>query len=740
MYQQFFQFRRLPFQLTPDPHFFFFTARHEEAFNQAFFGVKERKGFMVLTGEVGTGKTTLSRLLIEHVGQHTRSALLFNPNLTTVELLQSINHDFGIADQSYSKKVLTDTLNQFLLEQLLHGGNALLIIDEAQTLPIECLEEIRLLSNLETPRAKLLQILLIGQPELGDKLALPQLRQLNQRITIRANLTPLEPQEVVDYIQFRLWRAGGREAVHFEPAALDLVVRYSGGIPRLVNAICDRALLAAYVRGTRLINGHLMYQAIGELKPMLPETESPPAYLTEEVRDQPTRAKLDPTTRLALAGLVSLLIGLSIVWWKAESFSQLFPSVLFAKERLEFNVLTKPRELLDDLESRWAALTELLPSLDRPASDGDTSAGKSVVHEPTPSGTVVKDSPGHAADQPPQRLPLSPLFSSVMTEAFDSRNETTPSSRRRLDDVDDAQAPRGAPVVAPKGQPRVPAVIQHPAPEESPLPAVEPATFDLWPMELRNDHTAWPFDAERPIDWDDGISVENTAGEPEPDSVSTASRWFLDDELVLRVESESMAEWAALLMLLRQWGALTDLTDQVTVDHSSAIAERYRLKFVELFLSIDELLKLDYPSVVMRKQPGAEGGGHAVVLSRVAGDDVIVLDPLAGWISRPLSSIGGELSGPVWVLWRPLNGWRWPGPIDGVDPVIGWLQRHLRDAHLYQGSIDGLLGPETEEALQRLATQRGLAPLTAQSPLLEMMISQFLAPSGFPRLHQDVAG
>jgi type II secretory pathway predicted ATPase ExeA len=335
MYQQFFQFRRLPFQLTPDPHFFFFTARHEEAFNQARYCVKERKGFMMLTGEVGTGKTTLSRLLIEHLGPRVNSSLLFNPNLTTVELLQAINRDFGVADQSYSKKILTDALNQFLLEQLLQGGNAVLVVDEAQTLPIECLEEIRLLSNLETPQAKLLQILLVGQPELDEKLALPQLRQLNQRITLRAHLAPLESQEVADYIQYRLWRAGGREAVHFEPAAIDLVFRYSQGVPRLINALCDRALLAAYVRGTRLISGYLMGQAIGELTPILPVPEPPPPHLTREApAPPPPRAgHPDPTLRVAWFGLSLLVAGLLLIWWRSGSIESRFPTALMAYEQ-----------------------------------------------------------------------------------------------------------------------------------------------------------------------------------------------------------------------------------------------------------------------------------------------------------------------------------------------------------------------------------------------------------------------
>ncbi|MEW6324710.1 MAG: AAA family ATPase [Nitrospirota bacterium] len=639
MYQQFFQFRRLPFQLTPDPHFFFFTARHEEAFNQALYGVKERKGFMVLTGEVGTGKTTLSRLLIEHLGARVHSSLLFNPNLTTVELLQSINHDFGIHDQSYSKKILTDYLNQFLLDRLMQGGNALLVVDEAQTLPIECLEEIRLLSNLETPRAKLLQILLVGQPELTDKLALPQLRQLNQRITLRAELAPLSPQEVADYIQYRLWRAGGRETVHFEPAAIELVCRYSQGIPRLINALCDRALLAAYVRGTRRISGFVMGQAVGELTPMLATAEPPPPYLTHEEptpRPELHRAtRPDAARRLALLGLASVLIGLFLVWWRADTPGRRFPTASLAQPAAE------------RAESPISDLSAPLPP-EAPGSD-----------------TRV-----------PAHLPLFPA------------------------ELITASAPQDAP------------------------PQVEP-----WPPALRIDHAelSVSFPAEEIAE--EPVSVVRASIEAPP-----AEELYLDAEGVMRAATPEQRERAAALMLLRAWGVPVPWSpgEAAPVDPITLVHE-HRLEIMDIPLTVEELMKLDYPAIVYR--PGGDHGEPPApaVWLRVQDHEAILLDPRAGLIRRPVQEFAGELAGEARLLWRPLNGWRWPGPIDGPDPVIGWMQRRLRDRQLYRGAVDGLLGPETEQALQRLAAQRGLTgPLT--NPLVELLISQLLAPAEFPRL------
>ena len=266
MYLPFFGFKEPPFKLSPDPRFFFSSKKHQEAFSHILYGLKERKGFIVITGEVGTGKTTLCRLLLAKLDPTVRTALLFNPQLTTVELLQSINQDFGLKGEGQTKKALLDELNRFLLDLLAQGGNALLIIDEAQLLTPECLEEIRLLSNLETDQSKLIQILLIGQPELKETLSKHELRQLRQRISILYEIEPLDREEVAAYIQSRIEVAGGKEKVAFAPKAFDRIYAFSKGFPRLINIVADQALLAAYVANTTFISDTIVQQAVEELK------------------------------------------------------------------------------------------------------------------------------------------------------------------------------------------------------------------------------------------------------------------------------------------------------------------------------------------------------------------------------------------------------------------------------------------------------------------------------------------
>jgi general secretion pathway protein A len=268
MYEKFFHFSELPFNLTPDPRFFFFSKKHEEAFEHILFGIKQRRGFIVISGEVGIGKTTLCRLLLDRldkIDSRLKTALIFNPSLTTIELLQAINRDYGIKHQSSSKGELVSELNSFLLRELSLGGNALLIIDEAQNLSTECMEEIRMLSNLETEKEKLIQILLVGQPELQAKLGLQELRQLNQRITLRYHIQPLDLEETRAYIGYRLKVAGGQDRVLFTPKALERIYQASSGIPRLINAICDKALLAAFVDEARVVNENCVSKALPEL-------------------------------------------------------------------------------------------------------------------------------------------------------------------------------------------------------------------------------------------------------------------------------------------------------------------------------------------------------------------------------------------------------------------------------------------------------------------------------------------
>ncbi len=267
MYKKFFGLAEDPFNLTPDSRFLFLSERHKEALVALTYGVLERKGFILLTGEIGSGKTTVCRAFVNRLMERhdVRFALILNPGLSELELLKAINDEFQIPSFYNTKRGLIDELNRFLIDQNAKGNNVVLIIDEAQTLDPAVLEQIRMLSNLETETQKLLQIVLIGQPELRDTLALSQLEQLNQRIAVRYHLTPLTESEVLEYIRHRLNVAQAVATIEFTPEALRLLYTASRGIPRRINVICDRALLACYAEATYTVDERIMRKAIAEV-------------------------------------------------------------------------------------------------------------------------------------------------------------------------------------------------------------------------------------------------------------------------------------------------------------------------------------------------------------------------------------------------------------------------------------------------------------------------------------------
>ncbi len=265
MYESYYGFLEKPFNLTPDPKYLYLSARHTEAVAHLEFGRRERGGFIVITGEVGTGKTTLARYFLGNLGDQAATAVVLYPALTAAELLRSILDDLHAPVHGNSLKDLVDALHQFLLESHAAGRNVVLLIDEAQDLSPEVLEQIRLISNLETDTEKLIQIVLMGQSELQELLGRRELRQLAQRVTARYHLAPLNREETEGYIRHRLRIAGGEGKVAFSPGALSAVHRHSGGVPRLVNLICDRALLAGYVEGTRAIHAGMVLRAAREV-------------------------------------------------------------------------------------------------------------------------------------------------------------------------------------------------------------------------------------------------------------------------------------------------------------------------------------------------------------------------------------------------------------------------------------------------------------------------------------------
>ena len=266
MYLDYYGLTEPPFDLTPNPRFLFFSPKHREAFNHLLYGIRERKGFVQLTGEVGAGKTTLCRAMLEKLGDPFATALILNPVLSADQLMKAVAMEFGLDVRGLDRLETVESINRFLLEQAEQQRDAVLIIDEAQDLNNDLLEQVRLLSNLETDDRKLLQIVLMGQPELRDRLNAFELRQLRQRITVRYHLRSLTRSEVGQYVHHRLQVSGAEGAPYFTGAALWRIYGYSQGVPRLVNAVCDKCLLAGFVQQRDRIDFRMVGLAVRELE------------------------------------------------------------------------------------------------------------------------------------------------------------------------------------------------------------------------------------------------------------------------------------------------------------------------------------------------------------------------------------------------------------------------------------------------------------------------------------------
>jgi len=267
MYAEFFGLKENPFTLSPEPRYLFMSEHHRDALNCLIYGIKEKKGFVLLSGDIGLGKTTICRSLLNSLDDSVETALIFNTAVSEMDLLETILTEFGIRirKDAKTKKAYIDALNKFLLKNYAAGKTAVILIDEAQNLSYGVLEQLRMLSNLETEQEKLLQIILIGQPELKATLVQPALRQLNERITVRCSLQPLSPVEVASYIEHRLKVAQNPGWLKFTASAIRLIYRFSEGIPRRINALCDRALLIAYTKNTMKINRRIVKLAAGDI-------------------------------------------------------------------------------------------------------------------------------------------------------------------------------------------------------------------------------------------------------------------------------------------------------------------------------------------------------------------------------------------------------------------------------------------------------------------------------------------
>lgn len=268
MYSDFFGFKEKPFTLTPNPQFVFLSRSHSEVFAQLQYGIDSHAGFVAMTGEVGTGKTTLLRTLLSLLdsGRY-RSALIFNSALSADQLLANVCREFGLEAAEQGRLGLLEALNRFLVDQHASGQTVVLVVDEAQNLAPDVLEQVRMISNMETDQDKLIQIVLAGQPELDALLARQDLRQLNQRITVRCRLNPMGYRDAAEYVNHRLQVAGCRIPGLFSRGALRRIYRYSGGIPRLINVACEQALVMAWTRESPLVTGRIVSRMLAENAP-----------------------------------------------------------------------------------------------------------------------------------------------------------------------------------------------------------------------------------------------------------------------------------------------------------------------------------------------------------------------------------------------------------------------------------------------------------------------------------------
>ncbi len=266
MYENHFSFKCKPFELVPNPDFLFLSRSHKKAMTYLDYGIKEKTGFMLLTGEIGSGKTTIVRNLIKSLNNAVKLSQVNNTKVSSKQLISMINEDFGMNVKGKEKTILLSELNEFLIDQYARGLQPILLIDEAQNLTQDLLEEIRLLSNLETDRAKLLQIILVGQPELKKTLMLPGLVQLRQRITINYHIIPLTVDETAKYIKHRLIVAGNPDVIDLKEDMVSLIYQFSRGIPRLINILCDFALLTTYVEGEKVVSSDTVKEVISDLE------------------------------------------------------------------------------------------------------------------------------------------------------------------------------------------------------------------------------------------------------------------------------------------------------------------------------------------------------------------------------------------------------------------------------------------------------------------------------------------
>ena len=681
MYLDYFGLSEASFSITPDPQYLFLSEQHREALAHLLYGAGENGGFVLLTGEVGTGKTTICRAFLEQTPEPVDVALVLNPALTAVELMQAICHEFGVETPAHqdSAKVLVDHLNSFLLEAHARGRHPVLVIDEAQNLRPQVLEQVRLLTNLETPKHKLLQIFLIGQPELREILASRELRQLNQRITARFHLNPLSARETAAYVDHRVTVAGVQRPL-FSAAALREVHRRSRGVPRLVNLICDRALLGAAVSRRLQVTPPIVRRAAREL-------------LGDR---QPQRHLSRRQSPLAMAAALVLALGLGgwLGGWLGGS-----------------GLLEQARQQLDQARLVWSALQ----------SDEPLAAGE-AMKETGATADVAAEASDATADA---------------TEASDATVNATEASAATADATEAPGASKANGATAARSEAMLAGKIMakdRSAATNAAKPDANTASEQaMAAAHAESDQAAMLADTAALVPAAPNVSDASDAPEA-PDAV--IPRIALA-RIAPQVPEAALGELSELLLeeheslpaLLRPWGHAPDAAaDCASVFELGLDCERSSERWSDLRL-------FDRPAVLELMLDGQPR--HALITG--IDDEYAVLAHGDRRRRVAIANLDERWSGDVLMLWRlPPSGTRLIGP-STTGEAVSWLRQRL--AALPDATLTDLSSPrynaDVQSAVRAFQRARGLEVDGIAGPRTLILLNNALADTEIPRLSQS---
>lgn len=699
MYPNYFGLKEASFSITPDPQYLFLSEQHREALAHLLYGAGESGGFVLLTGEVGTGKTTVCRAFLEQLPDGVDVALVLNPAMTAVELLHAICDEFrlDVPAEEQSAKALVDRLNQFLLDAHANGRRPVLIIDEAQNLRPKVMEQIRLLTNLETTKHKLLQIFLIGQPELREIVASPELRQLNQRITARFHLRPFNARETAAYVDHRVIIAGVERPL-FTPAALRRVHRYSGGVPRLINLLCDRSLLGAAVSRKMQVTPEIVTNAAREVR-----GSADPAL--------PRRGR-------GLAVAASVLLALTGgVWIGASGLLDQLPLQLTAWTTPDdvLPAASTPESVAEDEQNASPIVASVEPPPE-PAAEGAAEEGA----EGAPNGTTdasasipLDESPARSsADRPEQKLDVAVAKSASASETVSAETAKTEAASAIGKSVAESRDPA--------------------SPAEAGTPQTDVA-------QSGSPHSA--LDQSGPAD-----AVDNEPGPTRPGTASAATGQSAPiprismarvTPTLAEVDADQLPELlvpdgGVVDELLRFWGVATDaVVSGLTCPAVAAFGldcQRDNGRWSDLRL-------FDRPAALQLTLPDGRDG-YAVISGL---DEEHVMLHHGEMVRRvPIALLDERWSGDYLMLWRPPPfGIKVIGRGSSPD-AIGWLRERL--ASLPGAEIEAepqRYDAALIDALKRFQAERGLAVDGVAGPRTLILLSNAVMATDVPYLTQS---